>query len=374
MNFNAMCSTEIEFTGVTEAQNRLLRCKAQHVVLIASAGAVERWKMNSFISDWKKKCKLTWLSSRISCPTQQDVLEALIKIDEEKPDLIVAIGGGSTIDLAKGISAFHGLKEIRSLKKITEAIESRIYQKQKDGIDIIAVPSTAGTGAEITQWATIWDVDQQNKFSIDAKFLKPKLAMFIPELTITMSDKITLSTGLDALAHAIEAFWAKKTNPMVQNFAGSAIQSIVGGLGKTLNDLDNILYRENMCAASLQAALAFSQTRTTACHSISYPMTLHYKIPHGLAVAITLPVVAELNKGSYKNDNILEDFFADYGNMQNWLDHVSNKIARLRLRNFGLHKSDIKFLVDQAFTVGRMDNNPVTFDKHDIRDILLKVF
>ena len=374
MNFNAMCSTEIVFTGLAEAQNRLLHCEAQHVVFIASAGAVERWKMNSFVSNWKKKCKLTWLSSRISCPTQQDILEALIKIDEEKPDLIVAIGGGSAIDLAKAISAFHGLKEIRSLKKITEAIESGVYQKQKDGIDIIAVPSTAGTGAEITQWATIWDVNQRNKFSIDAKFLKPKLAMFIPELTITMPDKVTLSTGLDALAHAIEAFWAKKTNPMVQNFAGSAIQSIVGELGKTLNDLDNILYRENMCAASLQAALAFSQTRTTACHSISYPMTLHYKIPHGLAVAITLPVVAELNKGSFKNDDILESFFADYGSIQKWLDCVSDKFVRLRLRNFGIHKSDIEFLADQAFTVGRMDNNPVAFDKNDIRDILLKVF
>lgn len=380
MNYKPFCSTEINFINKEETVQRLLSLNENNIVLVMSKSSAQRWNMISFINKLKQKCEdlngtLTWINKVSVNPTQEDIIESLYQIGDKKADIIVAFGGGSSIDLAKGISAFYNPNRINnySVEEITNIIKNQYYKNKTEFIDIIAIPSTAGTGSEVTQWATIWDVNNTGKLSIDDTMLKPKVAIIVPELTLSMPTNMTLSTGLDALSHAIESYWSRHTNPIVQDIAFRAVELIVQNLRKVIDSPDDICLREKLCKASVLAGLAFSQTRTTACHSISYPLTMYFGIPHGLAVSITLDAVSKINKGYFKNDIELLSLFNEYGDIKSWIEAVSKDIIDIRLSTFGVKEKDIPMLVDNAFTGGRMDNNPVDLKKNDVSEILMSV-
>ena len=389
MNYKPFCETELLFTSKKGMENKLNEMDVKNIVLVMSESAAHRWNMDNFINGLKRKCKsklkgnFMWIKSIATNPTQKDIFNALDQIGDVPVDAIFAFGGGSAIDLAKGISVFHSSNY--SIEEITQSIKSKDYRDASEFVDIIAIPSTAGTGSEITQWATIWDKDKSGKFSIDAPELKPKLAIIVPELTLTLPNDLTLSTGLDAMSHAMEAYWSKYTTPLVQDLAYRAVELIVENLKRAVMEPQNLVVRERLCRASLLAGLAFSQTRTTACHSISYPLTMLYDIPHGFAVALTLEAVAKINRGNFPNDNELFKLFSmevkgKYTNIESnigimkWIDDTCEGIIDLRLSNFGITKEDIPHIVDRAFTGGRMDNNPVELDQDDVKKILMSVF
>lgn len=372
MDYNPFISTEIQFMTKEMLEDELSKLNDMNLVLILTESAATRFGFYNLINRMDCKNNLVWIKDFQPNPTQADILESCKAIQLKNVDLIIAIGGGSAIDLAKGISTFYG-EDPLSTEVITRKSEDKSYRNKKHFIDILAVPTTAGTGSEITGWATIWDAEKKEKFSIDCKELKPKKAFIIPELTLTLSKKLTLSTGLDALSHAVEAYWSRHTSPLVQDIAIRSIQLIIDNLKKVLDEPYDINCRECMCRASLLAAIAFSHTRTTACHSISYPMTMLYGVPHGFAVALTLNEVANKNKGLFPNDSQLFDLFMPYGGIGAWLDYVSDGIIKLRLSGFGITINDIDIIADKAFTPGRMDNNPAVLKIEDIREILLNI-
>lgn len=363
----SFCSTQIVFSDMTQMKKRFTELSCSKAVVILSDTSLKRWQLSGMISAMQEKMTVVRIGAKLANPTQNDIAEALKSISFV-PDVIVAFGGGSAIDLAKGVSAFANSKE-REPRKILGAICDKSYCGRKC-VPIIAVPSTAGTGSELTQWATIWDANKSGKFSIDNPGLKPVQALIVPELTVTLPKSLTLATGLDALAHAMEAYWSKHTNVLVQDIAHRAIELIVQNLPEVLSCPNNLLLREAMCRASVLSGLAFSQTRTTACHSISYPMTMLYGVPHGLAAAMTLAQVAERNRGHFANDESLFALFAQYGGIQRWLDSTCTDVVSLRLSSFGISTNDIARLVERSFTGGRMDNNPVDLSKNDVQAIL----
>lgn len=376
MKYKPFCNTEITFTNKKELEQKLLSLDVMNMVLVMSESSAIRWSMIPFIEQLQAKCELknsmlTWIKTVASIPTQRDIIEALQQIGSRKVDIIIAIGGGSSIDLAKGISAFYNIEKngIYSIEEITDSIKNKKY-RNCEFIDIIAVPSTAGTGSEATQWATIWDTNKTRKFSIDDPMLKPKAAIIVPELTLSMSAEMTLSTGLDAMCQAIESYWSKHTTPIVQEIAYRAIELVIQNLREAVEKPLDINVREKLCKASVLAGIAFSQTRTTACHSISYPLTMLYNVPHGLAAAITLDAVGQINKGYFPNDDELFGLFSDYGGIKSWIDTVCEGVVDMRLSTFGITKKDIPIIVDNAFTEGRMDNNPVELNRHDVAMIL----
>lgn len=286
-----------------------------------------------------------------------------------KPDLIIAIGGGSSIDLAKAISALYEYKN----ENVMDLIKNKIYLNNNNFIPVIAVPTTAGTGSECTKWATIWNFEDCKKYSIDADFLYPSESWLIPELTITMDESMTLSTGLDALAHAMESYWSKPSNSYTRVLARNSISIIKKFLPLVLKDLDNLEYRKQMLMGSFFAGLAFSNTRTTACHSISYPLTMLFNINHGFAVALTLFEILKRNWNLIKEkDLFLEAWEADnLEDIQIWFDNVTQDT--LHLSNFGVKKEDLPIIVKEATTGGRMDNNPIIFNEKEIENILFNV-
>lgn len=376
MDYKFFCNTEIAFVNSKSLEKRLLSLEAENILLLMSDSMSKRANIMPFITELKahlkaRKGKLIWVNKIPYNPTTIEIIQILKQIGKDQIDVIVAIGGGSAIDLGKAISAFH-YKNIDSLDSLDE-IKYSIKQKSYMGnrfIDIIAVPSTAGTGSELTQWATIWDENKNNKLSIDAPGLKPKLALINPEFTIAMKAELTLAAGLDALSQAVESYWSKHTTPIVQEIAYRAIEIITKNLRKAIDCPRDLEIRNNLCKASVLSGLAFSQTRTTACHSISYPLTMLFDIPHGIAAAITLDAVGKINKGHFPNDMALFKLFEVYGGIGKYIDEVCRGTINMRLSSFGITEGDIPEIVGRAFTGGRMDNNPVDLSVNDVSNIL----
>jgi phosphonate metabolism-associated iron-containing alcohol dehydrogenase len=209
------------------------------------------------------------------------------------PQVIVALGGGSVIDSAKVFAAAGG-----------DFTWVRRFLETKDGADaltatpIIAVPTTAGTGSEVTCWATVWDEANQKKYSLARPSLYPEAALIDPLLMCGKPRALTISTGLDALSHALESLWNVNANPVSANHAVAAARSIIDTLPKLAGDLDDVTLRSDMAIASLSAGLAFSNTKTAIAHSLSYPLTLRHNLPHGIACSFSLPMILRSMRGT----------------------------------------------------------------------------
>ena len=345
-----------------EFKNRLSEVTNQNTLFIGSKRLISSFDLD--VSSFQV------LDESLANPNIHLVEYVLEKI--EKPDLIIAVGGGSSIDLAKAVSALYEYKN----EDVLDLLKSKEYLENSNPIPFIAVPTTAGTGSECTKWATIWDFDNFKKYSADADFLYPKESWLVPELTRTMNEKMTLATGLDALAHAMESYWSRPSNSYTRVLARNSINIIQKYLPLVLKDLDNLEYRKQMLMGSFFAGLAFSNTRTTACHSISYPLTMLFNINHGFAAAVTLYEVLYRNWDYLKEkDLFLKAFEAnDLDEIKDWFDNVTNDVQDLKLSSFNIKKEDIPRIVELATTGGRMDNNPINFNEEEIEDILNSVF
>jgi len=199
---------------------------------------------------------------------------------------IIALGGGSVLDTAKAISV--------ALPSDLEAPLDMVLRqgnphKWKSRIPVVAVPTTAGTGAEVTPFATVWDSENKKKYSVSGEMVYPSHALLDPELTLTLPPKETLYTGLDAISHALESLWNKNRTPVSEALALKSLSLANEALPAVLKQPESLYFREMMQQAALLAGLAISRTRTAIAHAISYPLTMRFGVPHGLACSFTLP-------------------------------------------------------------------------------------
>jgi phosphonate metabolism-associated iron-containing alcohol dehydrogenase len=241
---------------------------------------------------------------------------------------VVAVGGGSAIDTAKALivgtesGCFDELLALLATGKPFVPTRSKL---------LIAAPTTAGTGSEVTPWATIWDSASHKKYSLHLECTWPKVAIVDPQLMLTVPAGVTVSTGLDALSHALESIWNINANPISDTYAISAIEDILHCLPLLRRDLSNKELRSRMALAALKAGMAFSNTKTALAHSISYEMTLRHGLPHGIACSFTLPLVLGLAWGHDEaRDRTLQRIFGN-----------DLHKAQSQLREF-LHSLDVK--------------------------------
>jgi phosphonate metabolism-associated iron-containing alcohol dehydrogenase len=203
-------------------------------------------------------------------------------------DVIVAVGGGSVIDTAKALMVGTADRRFASLVALLAAGQPFTPHAVKP---LYAVPTTAGTGSEVTPWATIWDRAAQRKYSLHLPQTWPSAAIIDPQLTISLPAGPTLAAALDALSHSLEAIWNVNANAISDSHAVAAATSVLDVLPLLVQDPRNLELRTRMSLAALQAGLAFSNTKTALAHSISYEMTLRHGLPHGIACSFTLPMV-----------------------------------------------------------------------------------
>ena len=311
-----------------------------------------------------------------SDPDVEDICTIKQKTDPFKYDSILAVGGGSVIDAGKCLSALRGLV-IQSPEEIRKVIEEKSYQDSSHKCPILAVPTTAGTGSEVTSWATVWDKEKNLKYSIEGLHLYPEIALVDPELTVNLPAGMTASSALDAVSHALEAYWSKNTNEIVRMYALKSIENIVKNLEALLKNLEDIHLRSRVAYGSLFAGLAFSNTKTTACHSISYPLTLMFGLNHGVAVSLTLGKMLKKNESSLVNrEDLLAAFGASHAEeVEVFIRNILNRGGiGDRLKDHGVSRGDLAEIADRSYTPGRMDNNPVVLDRDSIIEILDSIY
>lgn len=205
-------------------------------------------------------------------------------------EAVVAVGGGSAIDTAKALMVGTASGSFDELLALLGRGGTFKPARTKA---LVAVPTTAGTGSEVTPWATIWEQAANRKHSLHLEQTWPEAAIVDAELMLTLPAGVTLQSGLDALSHALEAIWNVNANPVSDVLAASAARDVLGTLPALLRDPRNLALRARMAAAALKAGLAFSNTKTALAHSISYEMTLRFGLPHGIACSFTLPMVLQ---------------------------------------------------------------------------------
>lgn len=283
---------------------------------------------------------------------------------KKKIDSIVAIGGGSVIDTAKVLAAFKDDKKL-----LINFVREKQMPEIKNPFDIIAVPTTSGTSSELTCWATVWDKEKNNKLSLSHKTLYPKNTIVDPNIMISKPKQLTIATGLDALSHSIESIWNHNANLISSFHAIKGAKIVLENLPKLVDDLQNIELRSNLALACVHAGLAFSNTKTAISHNISYPITLQYGIPHGIACSFSLPIVMRSMKGINKEAEAqLEKIFdSDLITSSTKLVHKLKYLGvPTKLNDLKMSLGDWNEIITSAFKGERGKNflgNKESFDK-----------
>jgi alcohol dehydrogenase class IV len=312
----------------------------------------------------------------ISNPDIEDLFHYYSKVKSFDYHCVIGVGGGTILDLSKSLSAIRHM-DIDSISKLRSVIKQKSYVNNQSIIPWIGVPTTSGTGSEVTCWATIWDRERGIKLSMDSEKLYAHAAIIDSALTTSLPKELTASTTLDALCHATEAYWSKNSNELSRVYSLEAIKRIVGNLEKALEQPENIQLRNELSLGSLYAGLAFSNTRTTACHSISYPLTLNLGIDHGVAASLTLAKIMQFNLETIvEKDRLFAAFGVDSCHeVQQFIDHIYDCAGFSdNLRDYQADDEIIRTIAENAFTKGRMDNNPIELTKKDVINILMSIF
>lgn len=292
-NFSYYMPSKIVF-GTNSIDQLMSYTANRKVFLITSNGFVKRGlvdKIKTLLPD------LVGIYSNIpSHPEFKDLEMAYAEIHQYKFDMFLAIGGGSVLDATKYFSVYN---DTHSAQFVTNIIKGQSPKDNYQQIPIISVPTTAGTGSEITPWATIWDQTEKKKYSLHLPNLFPEIALYDPALTLSVPKEITIQTGLDTLSHALESIWNKNASEITVNYAIKAARLVVQYLPLLADDLHNLHYRTQLLKACMYAGLAFSNTQTALAHAMSYYITSHKGIDHGLACSFTLPLLIDQISGHY---------------------------------------------------------------------------
>lgn len=264
----------------------------RRALLVTTMGSTRRG-ITARIRDLLGQSLVTVVDNVESNPELITIVETAESLGDLSIDTILAVGGGSVIDTAKVLSVILSRRDDGfSLRRY---LDSGSGVLTGSGIPVIAVPTTAGTGSEVTPFATVWDAATGRKYSVSGPELFPAVAVLDPLLTLTLSRDVTISTGIDAISQALEAIWNTNATPVTTSYATEALRIALQVLPSLADHLDDLALRSQMLQASLLSGLAISNTRTAIAHSMSYPLTQRYGVPHGIACGFALPEILEFN-------------------------------------------------------------------------------
>lgn len=308
-------------------------------------------------------------------PELDDLEQTALRLHGIHAEAIVAVGGGSVIDTAKAIGAvLSTIGERSQAFSLRNHLENDGGRLDDVGIPVIAVPTTAGTGSEVTPFATIWDSINKRKYSLTGSQLFPEVALIDPLLTVSLPRDITITSGLDTISHAFEAIWNRNATPITSLYATEALRIAMPILEQVTGDLDNVYLRAEMLRASMLAGLAISNTRTALAHSMSYPITMHYGVSHGLACSFMLPSILRFNAEA--DDGRLHKLALDLGlksvdELQVYATWLLDELGVQRMMAKHVDSAErLEELVAQMYAPGRIDNNMRPVNHDDLRCIM----
>ena len=290
-------------------------------------------------------------------------------------DGLIAVGGGSAIDIAKGVAAYAGHSGA-----LTELFGVDLVKRK--GPPLIAIPTTAGTGSEVTNVAIFSDKQAQLKKGIVSDYLLPDVALVSPTMTLTCPRSVTAASGVDALVHAVESYLSVNASPITDAIALGAIKLITKALPKAYANPTNLKAREDMATGSLMAGMAFGNAGVGAVHALAYPLGGRFNIAHGVSNALLLPYVMEWNKTACveRFRDIAEAIGVRVANLndKDAADQAVKAMADLcaavdiptGLRSFNVPEEAIPAMAEEASKIDRlMRNNPRKLTAADIEKI-----
>jgi len=320
----------------------------------------------------------------IENPTPNPTFESIAHLYKQArhfdADYIVAAGGGSVIDAAKAVAAMlAGGGDIRDILARND--------KTLPAVPIIALPSTAGTGSEVTSSASIWDEQSKRKHSLAMPSLYPRIAIVDPELTVSMPRHVVAGTGLDALAHGIETAMSVNSDEESIGRAILAVQLINDNLESRLSDACSESNIEAVAQAAMEAGLGIARGQTTISHAISYPLTARYGVHHGHACSLSLGELLIFN-AAVSDDDCLDTRGARHvkdviGRILGALRVTSPQAARARIRrligsgglkNFDEYAAfDLSVIANDVIHYDRFKNNPRSMNHDQLAGFIKKL-
>ena len=293
-------------------------------------------------------------------PQLSGVIETTRLAREHKADAVIGIGGGSSIDTAKFAAAI----ALDGHEAIEYYRGERSFPTER--LAIIAVPTTAGTGSEVTQVSVVSHITE--KKTINNPAFMPKAAIVDPLLMLSVPQRTTMNTGLDAMAHALEGYWSKNHQPIPDLMAIEAVRLILANLETAYRDGANVEARGRMALASLLGGLSFALPKTAACHACSYPLSEDYHLPHGEACAFTLDSFVRINADARLEYLAKAVGLRDTAELAEKI-RAFKEMAGLRSRLGDLGAVDLDKLCRDCAAHPLMNNNPVQMTEEKLREM-----
>jgi len=366
-NWNFYMPTRIRFGWgrFQEISQIVDELNGRKIFLVTGKNFAEKYGVLDRLSGYLKGSTLVIFAEVEENPSIETVDRGAAQCQKNQCDLVIGMGGGSAMDAGKAIATLQ--KNPGSIREYLD--QERVCQTK--GLPVITIPTTSGTGSEVTPFTVIFHPAKRAKPAIAPPQNFPDVALVDPEMTTSMPFEVAVSTGLDALCQAVEGFWSTQGNPATRSLAFQAIKLAMENLESAClrKDKESVV---NMCLASHLAGIEMSNIGNTCIHPLSYPITIDYAIPHGFACAIFLPSVIRFNASAIK------DRFRDLLTLLNlpdpeaFADRVDVLMEKLkaprRLGELGVKEEDFSGIAKRG--VGRSTAwNPRPMTEEDIIQI-----
>lgn len=355
-------------TGIVEEKLGLFLKESQNVLVICDPFLDESGKAKS-ITTGIDGCTLHFFSEIEPNPSCDTVDRAVALARELQADCVIGLGGGSALDVSKITACLAG-----TTGSIYDYYAGGTQQLPRRTTRLICIPTTAGTGSEVTNVGVFTDRKTGRKAPMVNDEFWADTALLDPRLTYTLPPAVTASTGMDAFCHAIEAYWNRESQPVSDWLAMGAMKLILENIKTAWASPENEGARGNMLLASLLAGIAFSQTRTTGIHALSFPLTAEFGVSHGAACAVTLPAFIRLNagEGGEKTESLAR-FLGDCS-----VEDLADRVERLmesmdmatRLNQFGITSADIEHIAEVGLSAAIIHLTPAKMDQETVCRLL----
>ncbi len=317
------------------------------------------------------------------------VILATRNVKESDCDLVIGFGGEATLDTAKAAAAL-AANPGDPLDYLE--VVGRGQPLRSPSLPVIAVPTTAGTGSEVTRNAVLAVPEKRVKVSLRSLLMLPRLAVVDPELTYSLPPDLTAATGMDALTQCLEPYVCNAPNPLTGPLCLDGIRRAARALPRAFEDGDDAAAREEMCLVSLFGGLALANARLGAVHGLAGPIGGMFPAPHGAVCARLLPAVVEVNLRALRSrqpqspaltryaevEEAVRFAFADFGSrvdgLEKWLHALIEKLHIPPLRCYGLTPADFPAIVAQAQKASSMKGNPIPLTDEELTEILQRAW
>jgi len=383
MKFEFATSARIVFGSGTIKEVPSLSAVFGRKALLVTGSNFER--SSRLIDLLKEKYISPFIFSVSGEPSIDMVMMGTAMAKEKKCEFIIGAGGGSVLDTGKAISAMmtaegHILDYLEVIGKGKPLTE--------DPAPYIAIPTTAGTGSEVTKNAVLFSPEHKVKVSLRSNLMIPKIAVIDPELTLSLPPSVTASTGLDALTQLIEPYVCNSPNPIVDTLCREGIKRVASSIRKAYENGNDLSAREDMALASLFGGIALANAKLGAVHGFAGTLGGMFNAPHGAICAGLLPVVMKFNVKALEERSPGNPVLERYTEVSqlltgkisgtisdglDWLYSLCSDFAIPSLSKYGLSEQDIQSVVAQSGKASSMKGNPVLLTEKELTLILREV-